>query len=190
MRKTKDQADKRHTEQMPDQHGRMWDVCIERGTMTSVGLWPKFKAPVMPPAPYVQSKRLGKVEIDYDAWLAENLQQSATYEQTLLILKQDPGIRASGENPKVWAGIPPFPRVVIEACRKGSAWALGLSDVKPKWLTKQVEAQLNGWRQNKSAPIAPLDDTVFDDAPSEDVDELTSAPRAVRRDRKGAFAAA
>jgi hypothetical protein len=109
-----------------DQHGRKWDVTLDRETLAHLGVpIPRFRAPLAVPPQYVRTdrKRLGRARVDYDAWEAEWETANTEWQRRRLVIartEKDPDVIAEmmGEMPQS----PEF----VRAARAGNRWVLGL----------------------------------------------------------------
>jgi hypothetical protein len=114
-----------------DQHGRRYDVTLDRETLVHIGTpIPKFRAPLDPPAQYLKTDgdRLGRLKVDYDAWEAEWEAAERTFQDRLLF------IRRSEKDPDVvreMAGQMPQSVEFVRAARAGNRWVLGIPHPEP-----------------------------------------------------------
>jgi hypothetical protein len=114
-----------------DQHGRRYDVTLDRETLVHIGTpIPKFRAPLDPPAQYLKTDgdRLGRLTVDYDAWEAEWEAAERTFQDRLLF------IRRSEKDPDVvreMAGQMPQSVEFVRAARAGNRWVLGIPHPEP-----------------------------------------------------------
>lgn len=143
-RKIRDQASKRRSVQMRDQHGRTWAFTIDTDTMTPVGMggWVDWAPPELPdgkrliPPMRVLSfdpERIGELRIDYEAWKASLERADDDWQQNLssqaIGMYGDKAAEAIA-NPSrellIAVGARPFPVELVEACEDEDPWALGL----------------------------------------------------------------
>lgn len=143
-RKVRDQASKRRSVKMRDQHGRTWAFTIDVDTMSPVGVgaWVGWKPPQLPggrmliPAhKYLvfDPEDLGKVEIDYQAWKQDLERANETWEQVLqshaVGMYGDKAAEAI-EHPTPallrLCGGKSFPVELVILAEAGDEWALGL----------------------------------------------------------------
>lgn len=126
-----DQAKQLKTVVWKDQHGRPWDLTLDKNTLThTTPPIPRFRAPLVPPLEYVKTDedKIGRVRIDYRAWEAEwSAAEDRFYERTRelgRVVKDDADLRAI-------AGVMPQSPEFVRAARAGNRWVLGLPHPTP-----------------------------------------------------------
>lgn len=142
------QHDARQNYTYRDQHGRAWLAIVDTRTKPHlapcVAPWPQFTAPVMPSGTLLvpNPTQLGRLDINYGAWLEQAEAQERTYQTTVQAVADrmfgDDATRAIRErDPRLMAevGDPPASPTFIRAAAAGNKWALGLVDVSevPSW---------------------------------------------------------
>lgn len=145
----KDTQDERRYQRLRDQHGRLWGCVIELKTGDPSGnidlLDPK-SAPLVPPVAFLKvdsHRNYGRLEIDYDGWIAKQDAAWDHYRSEMLRRAQDMYGDAAPQKvedppPALIAavGIPPQPVEPILAAQAEDPWVLGLSEDRPSWADK------------------------------------------------------
>lgn len=143
-RRNQDQAARRRSVRMRDQHGRQWGFTIDTETMAPVGApaavgwsWPQLPGGkvLVPPQKYLvfNPEDLGAMTIDYDAWLNDLEQLEEKWEGTLASFATN--LYADRAQDVIDAPTPyllslcgprPFPSALVLAAKDEDPWALGL----------------------------------------------------------------
>lgn len=192
-----DQPKSRRVITVPDQHGRLWEVTIDKESFVHCTIpIPRFRAPMLPPPEFVTSnpERPGRVRIDYRAWAEARLSANREWEARELQLRRvEPDAVARAQV----LGIRPEAPEFVEAARLGeSRWILGIRKPDgteypvPSWakdlgldrLTprptapRDLKAERRALRgryrdeeEGAAAPVPPVDDAdLADDPDAED----------------------
>lgn len=126
-----DQSKRMRVVRWPDQHGRTWDLTLDRETLTHTAPpLPRFRAPLLPPIEYVTTDpdRVGRVRIDYAAWEAEWAAADLRWQERKIEVESrdlTPADKATVVGPK------PQSAEFVRAARAGNRWVLGLPHPTP-----------------------------------------------------------
>lgn len=172
-----DQAERRTDLILADQHGREYHVVYDTAARGVIRSYPRFNAPWMPEEKHLKyvASRGGampdRIEVDYEAALAENHRESDRYFHDFLAIGGKlPGVDAmtaydlalAGEWEQVprsllhEVGQPPVPDDYIKACMAGNKWALGMTNKIPEWAHKLIALE-ELRKQNTAAGRANMD---------------------------------
>jgi hypothetical protein len=139
-----------------DQHNRQYDVTVD--TRDPALTWvaipiPRYKVPdkrMYPPANFLKPvlQEMGRMRVDYDAWLALTIENEDAFNTELLKICQaqnpNDALRLY-ENPTKeilrLAGPRPMPSELVRAMRAGNAWALGMKPANevPPWVNTSIK---------------------------------------------------
>lgn len=150
--KTRDQAERRRTQETQDQHGRRWGGTIEidtgvfTGPIVPVGWRAPVLAsgvPLLPPLQYLRfdANRIGEFRIDYASWRADALAAEQGWKDRLYqyakAMYGDASAQAiehpSGALLELVGPKPVIPAEMVQACLAENRYALGLTDKVPDW---------------------------------------------------------
>lgn len=144
MTKKRDQPAQRRSAHFTDQHGRKWAATIEVDSMCPVGALSAigFRPPVLPNGRPLQPPHncflfnpidMSALKLDYETWIAELEQAQAEWDDNFARYAQGIGGEQVAQleahpTPTLlrMVGPKPMPIELVEACRDGDAWALGL----------------------------------------------------------------
>lgn len=170
MAKEKSQADSRLFGILVDQHGREWEAVLEKATGHPCStIRARFDAPYIPEQHYlaVDPVRQGRIEINYDAAIADRKAAHKAWHEALSIFAHGTLGQMAGQallNPTpdmlTYAGPkPPAPEIPM-AAQQGNKWILGQTDVMPAWAVPFFPPTVELVREFDDAPA-------FDDTPAE-----------------------
>jgi hypothetical protein len=182
-----------------DQHGRKWGGLFEMKAaadpkgrthivwiqLNAVGFVSPLDIPphVLKPIFAEDGEQVfQKLVVDYAQWKAENAEARRGWRDRARLIAKKMFPNNYGEvmkNPPAdlldEAGPTPLPRELIEAAEVGNRWALGLTQVRPPWLTDEMLDARDalkrslGWRESAEETAGPVDVSKYPDAPDEAV---------------------
>jgi hypothetical protein len=126
-----DQSSRLKTVTYRDQHGRRWDVTLDKDPLAHIGTpVPRFRAPLLIPPEYLKTDgdRPGWFRIDYDAWEAHLVTGEERFAQWAQLCTQ---YYKTEQEARFAVGDLPTSPEFVRAARAGNRWVLGLPHPEP-----------------------------------------------------------